>query len=379
VPSCCTLTTVDRRIFLQVAAAAPLLASPADEPTYRVVTAYKPAAQPGMPGPYPGQVVRVHSENSIDAGSGKVNRELVKQMLSSGMKTLTGDARQEDAWARFISPKDVVGIKVNCSGAPQIRSSPEVVAGIAENLIAVGVPAKQIYVYERFENQMQSVGYGKYLSAGVNIFAAETTRSSILNYDPKTYVETSFFGEDDTRSNVVRLVSETFTKIVNVPNLKEHQASGVTGCLKNIAYGNFSNVARSHNSEKTHTKSFIGVLAAVEPVRSRVVLHIMDGLRGVWHAGPFSDLPQFRFYPKQMMFGTDPVAMDHKLIELIEEKRKAEGAITIFDRSMSHVGKDNTNPNTNHYIREPGHVEYASTLGLGVFDAAKIKLKVIEL
>ena len=252
-------------------------------------------------------------------------------------------------------------------------------AGIAENLIAVGVPAKQIYVYERFENQLQSVGYGKYLPAGVNIFAAETTRSSILNYDPKTYVETSFFGEDDTRSNVVRLVSETLTKIVNVPNLKEHQASGVTGCLKNIAYGNFSNVARSHNSEKTHTRTFIGTLAAVEPVRSRVVLNIMDGLRGVWHAGPFSDMAQFRFYPKQLMFGTDPVAMDHKLIEVIEEKRKAEGAVTIFDRSMSHVGKDNSNPNTNHYIREPGHVEYASTLGLGVFDAARIKLKVIEL
>jgi uncharacterized protein (DUF362 family) len=370
---------VDRRIFLQVAAAAPLLASPADEPAYRVVTAYKPAAQPGMPGPYPGQVVRVHSENSIDAGSGKVNRELVKQMLSSGMKTLTGDARREDAWARFISPKDVVGIKVNCSGSPKIYSSPEVVAGIAENLIAAGVPARQIYVYERFENQMQSVGYGKYLPAGVNIYAVETSRSSILNYDPKTYVETSFFGEDDTRSNVARLVSETLTKIVNVPNLKEHQASGVTGCLKNIAYGNYSNVARSHNFEKTHTRTFIGALAAVEPVRSRVVLHIMDGLRGVWHAGPFSDMARFRFYPKQLMFGTDPVAMDRKLIEAIEEKRKAEGAVSIFDRSMSHVGKDNSNPNTNHYIREPGHVEYASTLGLGVFDAARIKLKAIEL
>ena len=126
-------------------------------------------------------------------------------MLSSGIKALTGDARPEDAWARFISPKDVVGIKVNCSGAPQIRSSPEVVAGIAENLIAIGVPAKQIYVYERFENQMVTVGYGKYLPAGVNLFAAETSRSSILNYDPRTYVETSFFGEDDTRSNVVAL------------------------------------------------------------------------------------------------------------------------------------------------------------------------------
>jgi hypothetical protein len=46
---------------------------------------------------------------------------------------------------------------------------------------------------------------------------------------------------------------------------------------------------------------------------------------------------------------------------------------------MSHVGRDNSNPNTNHFIREPGHVEFAGKLGLGVFDNSKIKLKVIEL
>jgi uncharacterized protein (DUF362 family) len=308
-----------------------------------------------------------------------VNPDVVKQMIASGLKGLTGDARSEDAWARFVGPKDVVGIKVNCSGAPNICSTPEVVTEIAANLIAVGVPAKQIYVYERFENQMQSVRYEKYLPAGVNVYAVETSRQSILGYDPKTYVETVFFGEDDTRSNVARLVSQTLTKIINVPNMKEHQASGVTGCLKNIAYGNYSNVARSHQYEKTNTKTFIGTLAAAEPVRSRVVLNIMDGLRGVWHAGPFSEMPKFRFYPKQIMVGTDPVAMDHKLIEIIEAKRKSEDAVSIFERSMSHVGKDNSNPNTNHFIREPGHVEYASKLGLGVFDNAAIKLKVIEL
>ena len=370
---------MDRRFFLQVAAAAPLLASPADEPAYRVVSPYKPAAQPGMPGPYPGQVVRVHSENCIDAATNAVNREMVKQMIARGIQTLTGDARAGDAWARFISPKDVVGIKVNCSGAPNIYSMPDVVATVAENLIAVGVPPKQIYVYERFDNQLQSVGYRKYLPEGVNIYAVEASRSSILGYDPKVYVETSFFGEDDTRSNLARLVSETLTKIVNVPNMKEHQASGVTGCLKNIAYGNYSNVARSHYREKTNTLTFIGTLAAVEPVHSRVVLNIMDGLRGVWHAGPFSEMARFRFYPKQIMVGTDPVAMDHQLIEVIEAKRKAEGAVSIFDRSMSHVGRDNSDPNVNHYIREPGHVEYAGKLGLGVYDSARIQVKVIDL
>jgi uncharacterized protein (DUF362 family) len=331
-----------------------------------------------MPGPYPGQVVRIHSEKSLNLETNQVNRDVVKQMISNGMRSLTGDARTEDAWARFISPKDVVGIKVNCSGAPQIYSAPEIVGEIAANLVAAGVPAKQIYVYERFDSQLQTVHYPNYLPQGVTVMAAETSRGSVLGYDPRTYVETSFFGEEDTRSNLVRLVSDTLTKIINVPNMKEHQAAGVTGCLKNIAYGNFSNMDRSHRFQKTNTLTFIGTLAATEPVRSRVVLNIMDGLRGVWHAGPFSRNERFRFYPRQIMIGTDPVAMDHELIKIIEAKRKAEGVVSLFDRSPDHIG-DNNDPNKNAYFREPGHVEYASKLGLGVFDEARIKVKTIEI
>jgi uncharacterized protein (DUF362 family) len=365
---------------LQLAAAAPLVAGPADQPNYHVVTPYRKSATPLMPGPFPGRVIRVRSERSIDEKSGAVNRAVVQQMLTAGMKSLTGESSEAKAWEHFIVPDDVVGIKVNCSGAPQIRSSPEVVAGIVEHVIAAGVPPSRIYIYERFEGQIRSVNYPAYLPAGVNVLAAEGdhARGTVLGYDPRVYVDTDFFGEDDTRSNLVRLVSEHLTKIINVPNAKEHQAAGVTGCLKNIAYGDFSNVARSHRSEKTYTYSFIGTLAAVEPLPSRVVLHIMDGLAGVWHAGPFSHSPRFRFYPKQLMFGTDPVAMDHKLIDLIEAKRKAEGVVSIFDRSPNHLG-DNRDPNFNRYIREPGHVEYASKLGLGVFDNAKITVREMEL
>ncbi|HEV2447861.1 MAG TPA: DUF362 domain-containing protein, partial [Candidatus Sulfopaludibacter sp.] len=87
---------------------------------------------------------------------------------------------------------------------------------------------------------------------------------------------------------------------------------------------------------------------------------------------------RFRFYPKLLMFGTDPVAMDHKLIDLIEAKRKAEGAISIFDRSREHLG-NNRDPNFNAYIREPGHVEFAAKLGLGVYDNQKIRVQEVEL
>jgi Domain of unknown function (DUF362) len=331
-----------------------------------------------MPGPYPGVVVRTHSERSIDVATDRAERDAVRQMISSGMRSLTGATRDADAWARFVTPKDVVGIKVNCSGAPRMCSSPEIVGEIAANLVAVGVPAKQIYVYERFENQLRTVDYGKYLPEGATVTAAESSRGSIQGYDPRTYVETSFFGEDDTRSNLVRLVSERLTKIINVPNMKEHRAAGVTGCLKNVAYGNFSNVDRSHRFEKTNTRTFIGTLAATEPVRSRVVLHIMDGLRGVWHGGPFMQDVKFRFYPKQIMIGTDPVAMDLQLIHLIEAKRKQEGAVSIFDRAPEHLGQT-LEPNVNPFIREPGHVEFASTLGLGVFDESKVTVRTIEI
>ena len=67
----------------------------------------------------------------------------------------------------------------------------------------------------------------------------------------------------------------------------------MTGCLKNIAYGSFSNVARTHYRGQSHTYSFVGALAAVEPLRSRTVLQIMDGLRGVWHGGPFARTDEY--------------------------------------------------------------------------------------
>ena len=187
----------------------------------------------------------------------------------------------------------------------------------------------------------------------------------------------NFFGEDDTRSFLLRMATEKFTKIINVPNMKDHGASGVTGCLKNIAYGEFNNVARSHYRSQTETLTFIGTLAATEPIRSRTVLQIMDGLRGVWHAGPFSRDRKYRFYPKQLKFGTDPVAIDRLLIDIIDDKRKQEGAISVWERDMKYFSTKladwQASPNVNRFIREPGHIEYASKLGLGVYDTAKIK------
>lgn len=352
-------------------------------PNYRVVSSYAPWKQPGMPGPYPGQVVSLKSDTCINEKTDQVNVPVIAEMIAKGMCALTGEKNAADAWRRFFVPQDVVGIKLNCSGAPQMCSSPEVVAEVVKNLMAVGLKPGQIYLYERFKNQVDTVHYDRYVPPGVQIVTAEQRRGGILGYDPSTYVEVDFFGEEDTRSNVFKHVTQTFTKIINIPNMKDHGASGVTGCLKNIAYGSYSNVARSHEKGKSNTLTFIGTLASAEPVRSKTVLQIMDGMRGVWHGGPFLVRPQYKFFPKQMMIGTDPVAIDRLLLDIIEAKRKAEGAISVWDRSEKNLrifnGEErNKNPNINILIREPGHIEFASKKGLGVHDISKIKVTEIR-
>jgi len=377
---------MDRRTFLQLLAASPIASGSIVDslPKYKTVSSYAPAPNPGMPGPYPGQVVSVRSARCIDETSEKVDVDVVREMMERGMCSLTGESKATDAWRRFFDPSDVVGIKVNCSGVPGVVSSPEIIAEIVRNLMIIGLKPSQIYLYERFKSQLDRVNYPAYLPEGVQVVAAESERGQIRLYDPAVYVEVDFFGEEDTRSNMIRLLSQKLTKIINVPNMKDHGASGVTGCLKNIAYGSFSNVARSHQRAKSHTYSFIGTLAAVEPLRSRTVLQIMDGLRGVWHGGPFSPTRRFRFYPKHLMFGTDPVAIDRLLIDIIDEKRKAEGAISVWNRSLTYVKPGQVrerdhDPNINIFIRETGHIEYASRLGLGVYDIKKINVKEIKI
>src|SRR5258708_9728826 len=102
-------------------------------------------------------------ERRIQPAPEAVNTPVVKEMLAQGMRALAGKSDARDCWAHFFSPSDVVGIKVNCSGAPGIMSTPAVVAEIVDNLIAVGLRPNQIYIYERFPDQMDSVRYDRFV------------------------------------------------------------------------------------------------------------------------------------------------------------------------------------------------------------------------
>ena len=112
-----------------------------------------------MPGPYPGEVVSVRSAKCIDETTNQAEGGIVREMMARGISTLTGQSNPGEAWRTLFDPSDVVGIKVNPIGGPHVVSSPEIVAEVVRNLLAVGLKPNQIYLYERFRDRLDQINY----------------------------------------------------------------------------------------------------------------------------------------------------------------------------------------------------------------------------
>jgi uncharacterized protein (DUF362 family) len=335
---------------------------------------YKPSPL-GMPGLFPGRVIEVRDQNAIVRN--RVSQPIVRRLLDQAMKELTGERSARDSWARFIEPRDVVGIKINPSGAPACCSSPEIVREIISSLQSVGVPSRNIVVYDRYAYEMDIGSYQALLPIGIRIVGVQDAFSNVgTGYEPSIYCDAAFFGEWETRSYMATIVANEVTKIINLPTMKDHSASGVTGALKNLAYGTFNNVARTHRVPHSFTNPLVGLMCTVEPLRSKSVLHIMDGMRQVWHGGPLTQVQAFIEQPGILLVATDPVAMDTIELEAIEQKRREHGAPSVWEHDPASITADNNlffhDASKNLFFRQPGHIAAAGKLGLGVSDLKQI-------
>jgi uncharacterized protein (DUF362 family) len=334
---------------------------------------YKPSRL-GIPGLFPGRVIEVHDPSAIVRN--RVSQPIVRHMLQRAMQELTGEKSAQAAWAKFVEPNDVVGIKINPSGAPACCSSPEIVREIISSVQSVGVPARNIMVYDRYSYEMDIGSYQALLPPGVRIVGIQDAFVDSAGYDTNVFCAANFFGEWETRSYMASIVARVVTKIINVPTMKDHSASGVTGALKNLAYGTFNNVARSHRPPHSFTNPLIGLMCTVEPLRSKAVLNIMDGMRQVWHGGPLTQVQDFIDQTGILLVATDPVAMDIIELEAIEKKRRERGAPSLWQHDPKSITADNNeffhDAAKNLFFRQPGHVAAAGKLGLGIADLKQI-------
>lgn len=334
---------------------------------------YKPSSL-GLPGLFPGRVVEVRDPAAIVHN--RVSQPVVRRLLDQAMKELTGESSGGAAWAKFVEPTDIVGIKINPSGAPACCSSPEIIREIISGVQSVGVPARNIVVYDRYSYEIDIGSYQALLPPGIRIVGIQEAFAAGGEYEPNVYCDASFFGEWETRSYMANIVTHEVTKIINVPTMKDHSASGVTGALKNLAYGTFNNVARTHRAPYTFTNPVIGLMCTVEPLRSKSVLHIMDGMRQVWHGGPLTQVQDFIDQSGILLVATDPVAMDTVELEAIEKKRQDKGAPSLWQQDPKSITSNSEefyhDASKNLFFRQPGHIAAAGRLGLGVADLKQI-------
>ena len=338
------------------------------------------ASKLAMPGLYPGRVSAVRNPAAIVGGH--YQAEAVREMMQKGMMDLTGADGWVDAWRHFFEPGDVVGIKLNPVGQPLVKSDVTVVRGIIAGLEAAGVRRQDIVAYDRYRKQFLQAGYDKWLPDGVRFSNAvedyDTIQQGIDGYDPDHYMDMALtlpgYGLDNLtarRSYAARFITSEVNKLVNVPVLKDHQSAGVTLALKNLSHGLVNNVCRSHSSSSLNAcNAFIPAVVGLPVIRNKTVMHILDGVKGVYHGGP-SARPEFVWEHSTLYFATDPVALDHIGWEVIDAKRVSVGMKKLVDTPPDKF--------STFVHRQPEHVEIAGALGLGVWDRDKIDLRPVKL
>jgi uncharacterized protein (DUF362 family) len=334
----------------------------------------------GMPGLYRGRVVAV--ENPAVLVSGQYQAEAVRQMMRRGMVELTGADGWVDAWRRFFEPGDVVGIKLSPVGQPLVESDATVVREIIAGLEAAGVKPQDIVAYDRYRKMFYGAGYDKWLPEGVRSSSAaeevDNIQQAIEGYDPDHYMEMALTLPGYTIDNVTarrsyaaRFITREVNKLINVPCLKDHQSAGITLALKSLSHGLVNNVNRSHSSPSLNAcNAFIPAAVSIPVIRNKTVLHILDGVKGLYHGGP-SARPQFVWEHNTLYFATDPVALDHIGWDVIDAKRVSVG--------MKKLVEDTPDQFSTFVHRQPEHVEIAGALGLGEWDRAKIDVRQLKL
>jgi hypothetical protein len=379
-----------------------------ERPRFRGRTAEVARPEFAMPGPFPGRVIEVNHPDSVRPDS-TINAAAVPAMMGRGMCALTGTDHPTEAWRRLFQRGDVVGIKVSPVGRRQpgrtaavgCISSPPVLMEVIRSLRAVGIPGRDIIVFERYADEFREAGYEAVLrergmedvrwhAAGVRYNNRQVAIDghddpggrdrNVVGYDPDVFVTMGFSHPDHDqrddrrlRSHMSMVLSRMVNKVITLPTLKDHGASGITGALKDLSHGMNNNVARSHliglhrrDGERTgpnQCNTFIPTAASQTLTRQKATLHILDGLIGVYQGGPGMSNPTWATWPcRSLFFATDPVALDMVAWDTIDTKRVQQGWLPVA-RMERQVGEGRDTEVFDR--RQPEHILLAGILGLG--------------
>ncbi|NOT00289.1 MAG: DUF362 domain-containing protein [Phycisphaerales bacterium] len=319
-----------RRDFLAataVAAVAPQLPNLAA----RAQTESAPHSSPDQPSKPDGKridVVHVSSDHVVRGP--RVHAGLMRDMIETALMRVTNKESSGDSWRSLFKPDDVIGLKLNSSGAGKLGVTEPFVDTVVESMLAAGIPADRIVLIEAPE--------------------ALFTRHSLVRPVPGWRKEETDFGSG--RDQFAKVLDQ-ITAIVNIPFLKTHNIAGITCCLKNLSHGLVRHPARYHGNG---CAPFIGDIVASPAIRDKLMLHLVNALRVVFDGGP-EPTDGGTWDAGAVLCGIDPVAIDTYGLETINLQR------AILGRPGIGLGRGGA-----------WYLQMAADRGLGVADLNRLEI-----
>ncbi len=289
----------------------------------------------------------------------QLDEDATSELVDQAMMKLTGRTSAKEAWRDIVLPDDIVGIKINPIGGPELSTHAIIVDKIIEGLYSAGVLRKQVIIWDRFEAHLLNAGYPiRQDESDVRTLASDTEG---IGYDDEVFYESEKDSitrreNGSTFSRYSRIVTQMVDVLINVPVLKHHEMAGVSGCLKNLAFGSVDNTRRFHG-KPLYCNPAIGEILEHKVIKEKLVLNIVDGLTASFDKGPIYHAESTWKYGT-LFVSPDPVILDVLVLQTVNQKRE--------EMALDSVSKFSN------------HINNASALGLGTNTLDQADLQSIE-
>lgn len=286
------------------------------------------------------RVTLVRDPSSVNMGNTDEGR--VSALFDRLLRIHYDVADPVEVFRMRFSPKDRVGIKVNCLSGRRMSTHSALVDVIVKRLIQAEIPAENILIWDRLNNDLRQGGF-KLNPLGNPVACAGC---DIIGYENDLTVYRSI------GSLFTKAVTRWCTAQINVPVMKDHGIVGVTLGMKNF-FGAIHNPNKYH-----HLKGdpYVADLYSHPDIGGMVRMTVIDALEVQCEGGPPFQPDWCEDYGG-LLISEDPVALDRLGWKMIEDLRKKGGLPSLAEAN-----------------REPLYIRRAAELKLGTD-----RLDIIEL
>ncbi|MEW5925262.1 MAG: DUF362 domain-containing protein [Candidatus Zixiibacteriota bacterium] len=269
-------------------------------------------------------------------------------MLRTGLGRLL-DTQQGKFNIRTLLPGKVVGMKTNCLAHKFNSTTISLTEALGNILVNNGIEENNIIIWERQSRELEKAGYKLNASSfGRRCFGTDSNNAGYSS---------DFYSFGKANSLVTRILTDMVDSNINLPVLKDHSIAGLSGGLKNM-FGAINNPNKYHAD---NCSPFAAHVSALEPIKSKNRLVILDAVRVQYHMGPGYDSRYIHQYGGLIM-SVDPIAGDRVALEILEHIRAIHNMPTLKDAGRPV-----------HYLDE------AEKISLGVADMTRISISVVQL